>query len=56
MQKFENLLLQYGENKKIINKSVQVRLYKYITELPVTSEPSHNHHKNLAEEILPVFL
>ena len=48
MQKFENLLLKYGEYKKIINKPVQVRLYKYITELPVTSEPFHNHQKNLA--------
>ena len=42
--------------KKIINKPVQVRPYRYITELPVSSAPAHNHHKNLSEGTLPVFL
>ena len=47
----------FRENtKKFINKPVQVRPYKYITELPVSSAPSHNHHKNLSEETLPEFL
>ena len=42
--------------KKFINKPVQVRPYRYITELPVSSAPAHNHHKNLSEETLPEFL
>ena len=47
----------FRENtKKFINKPVQVRQYKYIIELPVASAPSHNHHKNLSEGTLPVFL
>ena len=50
--KFTHIL---GE-KKFINKPVQVRPYRYIAELPASSAPSHNHHKNLSEETLPVFL
>ena len=50
-----NFVIYRQDIKKIINKPVQVRRYKYITALPGASAPTHKHQKTYQRKISQYF-